>query len=197
MVEQDAVLTVAVLLGSVRRDRQGIRAAHLLLDALKALGHEAVLVDPIVVSLPLLDRMYKEHPKGKAPEPLERLATLYRRADGFVIVSAEYNNGIPPALKNLLDYFLEEYFWRPSGIVCYSAGQFGGVRAAMQLRMTLAELGMPSIPSIFPIPRIGHILSVDGKPIADWVAPSLARFLNEFVWYAQAMKARRALGTPY
>jgi NAD(P)H-dependent FMN reductase len=40
-----------------------------------------------------------------------------------------------------LDHFLEEYFWRPSAIVCYSAGQFGGVRAAMQLRMTLAELG--------------------------------------------------------
>src|SRR3546814_18651840 len=76
------------------------------------------------------------------------LATLYRRADGFLIVSAEYNHGIPPALKNLLDHFLEEYFWRPSAIACYSAGQFGGVRAAMQLRSTLAELGMPSIPRL-------------------------------------------------
>jgi NAD(P)H-dependent FMN reductase len=58
-----------------------------------------------------------------------------------------------------LDHFLEEYFWRPSAIVCYSAGQFGGVRAAMQLRMTLAELGMSSVPSIFPIPRIGQTLA--------------------------------------
>jgi NAD(P)H-dependent FMN reductase len=190
-------LTVAVILGSVRRDRQGIRAARLLTETLAARGHEPVLVDPMEVALPLLDRMYKEHPKGEAPEPLERLATLYRRADGFIIVSAEYNNGIPPALKNLLDHFLEEYFWRPSGIVCYSAGQFGGVRAAMQLRMTLAELGMPSIPSIFPIPRIGHNLDEKGKPQADWVAPSLDRFLNEFVWYAMALKAQRAKGTPY
>src|SRR3546814_12377879 len=62
---------------------------------------------------------------GSAPEELERLATLYRRADGFLIVSAEYNYGIPPALKNLLDHFLEEYFWRPSAIACYSASSDG------------------------------------------------------------------------
>jgi NAD(P)H-dependent FMN reductase len=190
-------LTVPVILGSVRQDRQGIRAALLLMEALAARGHAPVLVDPMELALPLLDRMYKEHPKGAAPEPLERLATLYRRADGFIIVSAEYNNGIPPALKNLLDHFLEEYFWRPSGIVSYSAGQFGGVRAAMQLRMTLAELGMPSIPSIFPIPRIGQNLTPEGKPQADWISRSLDRFLDEFVWYAEALKAKRATATPY
>ena len=51
---------------------------------------------------------------------------LFRRADAFVIVTAEYNHSIPPALSNTLDHFLEEYFWRPSAIVCYSAGAFGG-----------------------------------------------------------------------
>ncbi len=190
-------MVVAVLLGSVRRDRLGIRAAHLMMNAVAARGHEPVLVDPMVTRLPLLDRMYKEHPKGEAPAELEALATLYRRADGFLIVSGEYNNGIPPALKNLLDHFLEEYFWRPSGIVCYSAGQFGGVRAAMQLRMTLAELGMPSIPSLFPLPRIQQVLDETGKPNAEWVEKSLGRFLAEFFWYAEALKRQRAEGLPY
>jgi NAD(P)H-dependent FMN reductase len=190
-------LTVPVLLGSVRQDRQGIRAARFILEALKARGHEPVLVDPLELQLPLLDRMYKEHPKGEAPPVLEHLATLYRRADGFLIVSAEYNNGIPPALKNLLDYFLEEYFWRPSGIVCYSAGQFGGVRAAMQLRMTLAELGMPSIPSLLPIPRIQQVFDDQGTPTADWVSKSADRFLAEFEWYAKALAQQRSGGTPY
>ena len=104
------------------------------------------LVDAKECELPLLDRMYKEYPKGEAPEVLERLAALYRAADAFVVVSGEYNHGIPPALKNLLDHFLEEYFFRPSAIVCYSAGAFGGVRAAMQLRMTLAELASRASP---------------------------------------------------
>jgi NAD(P)H-dependent FMN reductase len=189
-------LKLPVLLGSMRRDRMGIRAARLVIRTLEERGHDASLVDAMELQLPLLDRMYKEHPKGQAPENLEKLAALYRAADGFIIVSGEYNHGIQPAMKNLLDHFLEEYFWRPSGIVCYSQGSFGGVRAAMQLRMTLAELGMSSVPSLMPIPSIQNVLSEDGMPAHDWVAQSLARFLNEFEWYARALKAERNKGVP-
>jgi NAD(P)H-dependent FMN reductase len=141
--------------------------------------------------------MYKEHPKGEAPETLERLAELYRRADGFVIVSAEYNQSIPPALSNTLDYFLEEYFWRPSAIVCYSAGRYGGVRAAVQLRAMLGELGMSSIPSYLAIPEIGKTLDEEGHPQQPWLDRSAERFMSEFVWYAQALRRQRQEGTPY
>ncbi len=190
-------LHYAVILGSVRQDRMGIRAAKWTMAALEARGHGATLVDPMVDTLPLLDRMYKEYPKGEAPETMERLASLYRSVDGFLIVSGEYNHGIPPALKNLLDHFLEEYFWRPSGIVCYSAGGFGGVRAAMQLRMTLAELGMSSIPSLLPIQRIGSALSEDGKATEPRLDGSMARFLDEFDFYARALKREKdASGLP-
>src|SRR5438128_12588715 len=166
---------IAVLLGSVRRDRMGTRAATMVVRELERRGHYVHLVDPVQVQLPLLDRMYKEYAAGEAPQVLERLASLYRSVDGFLVVSAEYNHGIPPALKNLLDHFLEEYFWRPSGIVCYSAGAFGGVRAAMQLRMSLAEMGMPSVPSLLPIPRIGEALSELGAPTEERLARSRDR----------------------
>lgn len=189
-------LTIPVILGSVRRDRMGIRAARLVMDGLSARGREPVLVDALELQLPLLDRMYKEYAPGEAPAALERLAALYRRADGFLVVSGEYNHGIPPALKNLLDHFLEEYFWRPSGIICYSAGAFGGVRAAMQLRMSLAEMGMPSVPSLLPIPRIGETLGEDGAG-DERLARSRDRFLDEFLWYAEALKPAKAAGTPY
>ena len=197
MTTETTPLSIAVLLGTVRHERMGIRAARLVVNALEALGHEAVLVDPMEAQLPLLDRMYKEYAAGTAPEVLENLATLYRRVDGFLIVSAEYNHGIPPAMKNLLDHFLEEYFWRPSGIVCYSQGQFGGVRAAMALRATLAELGMPSVPSLCPIPHIGTALDEDGTPTDPRTQKSLDRFLGEFFWYARALKRERDQGTPY
>lgn len=190
-------LKIAVLLGSVRRDRVGTRASTLVVRELERRGHEVELVDPLELQLPLLDRMYKEHPKGEAPEPLESLAKIYRDADGFLVVSGEYNHGIPPALKNLLDHFLEEYFWRPSGIVCYSAGGFGGVRAAMQLRMTLAELGMSSVPSLLPIPRISQSIDEHGVAIEPLVDRSANRFLDEFLWYAGALRQARAGGTPY
>jgi NAD(P)H-dependent FMN reductase len=190
-------MPIAVLLGSVRHDRMGIRAARLVVQAIEARGHEAILVDPMEIQLPLLDRMYKEYAAGTAPAVLEKLAVLYRRVEGFMIVSGEYNHGIPPAMKNLLDHFLEEYFWRPSGIVCYSAGQFGGVRAAVALRSTLAELGMPAIPSECAIPRIGTALDEEGRPSDERTTRTLNRFLDEFFWYARALKRERVDGTPY
>ncbi|HEX6011538.1 MAG TPA: NADPH-dependent FMN reductase [Geminicoccaceae bacterium] len=190
-------LQFAILYGSVRKARQGLKAARFVDDQLRRRGHQTTLVDPMEYQLPLLDRMYKEFPKGEAPEVLERLATLYRAADGFVIVSGEYNHGIPPALKNLLDHFLEEYFWRPSAIVCYSGGSFGGVRAAMQLRMTLAELGMPSIPSLFPVPKVQDAFEDDGRAKDPAVERRAQRFLDELEWYARALQEARAKGTPY
>jgi NAD(P)H-dependent FMN reductase len=191
-------LLVPVLLGSVRSDRQGIKAARYIMAKLKERGHNPVLVDPLEKNLPLLDRMFKEHAPGTAPAVLQEMADLYRRADGFMIVTAEYNQSLPPALKNLLDHFLEEYFWRPSAIVSYSAGRFGGVRAAVALRTILAEMGMPSVPSNLAIPTIGSALNDDGSANESWIDKAADRFLEEFEWYAKALKVQReAEGTPY
>lgn len=188
----------ALLFGSVRTERRGIRVVRFLEHQLAARGHRITTVDPVEYRLPLLDRMYKEHPRGQAPEPLEKLAAIYREADGFVVVSGEYNHSVPPALLNLLDYFLEEYFWRPSAIVCYSMGAMGGVRAGVQLRATLAELGMPSIPSMFPVPKVQDAIRDDGTP-ADAAAMErrFRKFASELEWYADALKEARKGGTPY
>lgn len=190
-------LELLVIYGSVRGNRQGIKAARFLAARCRERGHAASLIDPVEHPLPLLDRMYKEYAPGQAPEVLERLASKIRGADGFLIVSGEYNHSIPPALSNLLDHFLEEWFWRPSAIACYSAGPFGGVRAAMQLRMMLGELGMPSIPSIFPMPRVQDAFDDDGNPRDVAYHQRVGRFLDELEWYAEALKARRASGVPY
>ena len=178
-------LHFAVFYGSVRSERQGIKYARFLNAQLAARGHQVSFVDPLEYRLPLLDKMHKEYPAGAAPDPLPELADIIRSADGFMIVSGEYNHSIPPALKNLLDHFLEEWFWRPSAIACYSAGAFGGVRAAMQLRATLAELGMPSIPSIHPMPKVqdqfedGRNAARSGARASDWPLPRRIRMVRQ------------------
>lgn len=190
-------LNVAVILGTVRSERVGPRLAKYLVKALETRGHVPTLIDPVEFPLPLLDKMYKEHPAGQAPEVLQRLAAIIKPADGYLIVSAEYNHSVPPALSNLLDHFLEEYYFKPSAIACYSPGGFGGVRAAMQLRALLCELGMPSIPSLLPFPKVHELIDTDGRPTNDRVGKSTDRFLAEFEWYANAMKSARAAGVPY
>ncbi len=190
-------LNILVVLGSVRSDRIGIRPARYLQQCCAARGHETTLVDPLEYRLPLLDRMYKEFTPGQAPEVLERLAKLIKSSDAVIVVAGEYNHSIQPALSNLLDHFLEEWFWRPAAIACYSAGPYGGVRAAMQLRALLPEIGMPSIPSILALPKAQELFDEQGQPKADWVARQAGRFLDELEWYANALKAARAGGVPY
>jgi NAD(P)H-dependent FMN reductase len=190
-------LDFLVIYGSVRSQRQGIKAARFILAECLARGHRATLVDPLETQLPLLDRMYKEFEPGQAPDTLEQLAARIKAADAFIIVSGEYNHSIPPAVSNLLDHFLEEYFWRPSAIVCYSAGPFGGVRAAVQLRAMLCELGMPSIPSLLPVPTVQDAFDDEGRPKDEGYHRRAGRFLEELEWYANALKAARKTGVPY
>ena len=156
-------LRIPVIYGSVRAGRQGIKVARFVERQLRGRGHEVTLVDPLQEQLPLLERRFKDFQPGTAPATLQRLAELYRRADAFVIVSGEYNHSVPPALTNLLDYFLDEYFFRPSGIVSYSSGAYAGVRATVQLREMLCTLGMPSIPATFPVPKVQAAASDDGS----------------------------------
>src|SRR5713101_3716458 len=70
-----------VFYGSYRSDRMGIRLAHFVVEGLRARGDDVELIDAKAINLPMLDRMYKEYPKGEAPEPLERLAGKIRDAD--------------------------------------------------------------------------------------------------------------------
>ncbi len=184
-------LRLVVFYGSVRSERQGIKAARFMLNKCRERGHEVALIDPVEYQLPLLDKMYKEYEPGRAPEVLQRMARVIIPADGYVVVSGEYNHTVPPALANLLDHFLEEYYWKPSAIVCYSAGAFGGVRASIALRAMLAEMGMSSIPSVLPIPSVQHAFDDEGRPTDEAYHKRAARFLDELEWYAYALRDAR------
>jgi NAD(P)H-dependent FMN reductase len=195
-------MVVAVLQGSVRTERMGDRVAKWVVSQLEARGHKAVSVDAAELKLPLLDKMWKEIKDGsdaktaKLRDKLRPIAKLYKRADGFAIVSGEYNHSVPPGLANLIDYFLEEYSYRPSAIVCYSVLPFGGVRGAMQLRALLAETGMSSIPSIQPIPQVDMALSTEGVALTQQLAEKSGKFFDEFEWYMQALKLGREKNDP-
>jgi len=189
-------LKLVIFYGSVRSQRQGIKAARFVLKTCQQRGHDAVLLDPIEYPVPLLDKMYKEYAPGTAPPVLQKLADLITPADAYIVVSGEYNHSVPPALANMLDHFLEEYFRKPSAIVSYSAGSFGGVRAAIALRAMLAEMGMSSIPSILPIPKVQDAFDDDGTPRDAQFPTRAIRFFEELEWYATALQDARVRQCP-
>lgn len=190
-------MKVALLYGSHRPHRQGIKGARFVERKLKERDHEVFFIDAMEQNLPVIDKMYKEYEPGKAPAKLEALAKLYKTIDGFMIVSGEYNHSIPPGLSNLMCPFMEEYFFRPSAVACYSMGPFGGVRAAMQLRAFLCEVGMPSIATLFPMSMVHQSFDEDGKALDVSYETRIKKFLDEFEWYAHALKDARAKGLPY
>ena len=138
-------LKFVAIYGSVRSERQGITAARFLVQCAQRRGHEVTLIDPIEYPLPLLDRMYRSTPlaalrtfsSGWLPTCKGRMGTSSFRAS-----TTTASRRCSP----ICSIISEEYFWKPSAILCYSAGSFGGVRAAIALRAILGELGLSSIP---------------------------------------------------
>ena len=192
-------MNILIFYGSYRADRAGIRLARFLTERFAGEGHDAQLVDAQEVGLPMLDRMYKEYPKGEAPPAMEALAVRIRTADAFVFVTGEYNWGPQPGLKNLTDHFLEEWFWRPAAIASYSAGRLAGARANSIWHAILPEMGMPVIPSTLTVGPIAATLDADGRPVGDAGASlerAFGRFARDLSWWAQAARAQRERGAP-
>ena len=185
---------ILVFYGSYRSDRMGIRLAEFVVERLRRRGDDAELIDAKAINLPMLDRMYKEYPKGQAPAPLEDLAQKIRGADGFIFVTGEYNWGVQPGLKNLTDHFLEEWFWRPAAVASYSAGRLSGARAATAWHGTLSEMGMVVVSSTIAVGPIGQTLSAEGGPIRESgkaLEQTFPRFADDLTWWVEAAKAQR------
>ena len=190
---------ILVFYGSYRSDRMGIRLAQFVVDRLRRRDEDVELIDAKAVNLPMLDRMYKEYPKGQAPEALEQLARKIRDADGFIFVTGEYNWGIQPGLKNLTDHFLEEWFWRPAAIVSYSGGRLSGARAATAWHGTLSEMGMVVVSSTIAVGPIGQSLSAERQPVGDRgeaLQRAFPRLVDDLMWWAEAAKAQRQRKAP-
>lgn len=159
--------------------------------------NNVTLIDPLKDKLPFLEKMYKEYPKGKAPKTMEKLHKIMAKADGYVIVSAEYNHSIPPALKNIIDHFMGEGFFKPALIVGYSAGPFGGARATLSWRAILPETGIITIPSTFLIPAVQNSFDNKGNPKDKKYNERIKKPLDELDWYIDALKVARNKSVPY
>ncbi|HEY0145741.1 MAG TPA: NAD(P)H-dependent oxidoreductase [Methylovirgula sp.] len=190
---------ILVIYGSYRVDRLGIRLANYLVRSLSQRGAEAELIDAKAIGLPMLDRMYKEYPKGTAPAAMEALAENIRRADAFIFVTGEYNWGPQPGLKNLTDHFLEEWFWRPAAVASYSAGRFSGVRSGTVWHGILSEMGMVVVSSTLAAGPITQALDANAQPVGEGgkaLEQSFPRFADDLAWWTEAAREQRARRAP-
>ena len=190
---------IPVFYGSYRSDRIGIRLATYIMDGLGKRGENPELIDAKAVGLPILDRMYKEYPKGEAPPAMEELAQKIRAADAFVFVTGEYNWGMQPGLKNLADHYLEEWFWRPAAVASYSSGRLAGTRSNSAWHLTLSEMGMVVISGTISVASVAEALNPHGGPTGDGgkaLEKAFPRFADDLAWWTEAAKVQRQRKAP-
>ena len=96
------------------------------------------------LDVPLLKQPLHFMPdQSVAPAWMTQTLAKIKEASGFVIVSAEYNCTIPPALTNLLDHFpLSAYRHKPVSIVTYSKGnlKYIGISCSSIHQLTNSQL---------------------------------------------------------
>ncbi len=147
------MIKIEVLVGSVRQNRFCDKPANYLCGELKKEENvEAELVDLKEWDLPFFNEpITPVASKGEYKNPLvKKFAEKISEADGFVIVTPEYNHGYPGVLKNALDWIYYPWNQKPVGFVSY--GGAGGARSVEQLRQVVIALHMHPIQPSITIP---------------------------------------------
>ncbi|WP_415716235.1 NADPH-dependent FMN reductase [Roseibium sp.] len=191
-----------VFLGSVRDStpprpaRLGARVARACAAQLSGYGVNAEIIDPLEMDFPPVFKPHFAYAKGRAPDFLEQLAFKIEEADCYVMVSPEYNHSMSPALANLLNHFRSSSFsFKPSAIATYSAGQWGGARAAVNMRTFLSELGCLPVSAMIHVPKAQEVFAEDGSFSSEADAQSwekyLGRTLGQLTWWGEAAARQR------
>lgn len=138
--------------------------------------------------------------QGESPSEMSEMRNIIKEADAYLIVSPEYNHSVPPALSSMLGHFGgSNYAFKPSGIITYSVGPWGGARAAIALRPLLSELGCLPVSKLCGFPSVSDLFTEDGMPKdpEHRMLKQLPGLLDQLEWWALASVAQREKsGTP-
>ncbi|KXK27464.1 MAG: NADPH azoreductase [candidate division WS6 bacterium OLB20] len=120
-----------------------------------------------------------------------RYSNMTAEADGFFIVTPEYNHGIPGSLKRLLDSELKNYIHKPVAFAGVSAGPWGGVRAIESLVSSVREMGMTACFTDVHFPKVQDLFDDDGNLLDVAFVERTERAVTELIWMARTMRYGR------
>ena len=186
-------INIAVVCGSVRKNRRSIWPARFIQQKIKDAGHESTLVDFLELPLPFVDSdpnpssLNKQYPY----ENVQKWSGIADAADAFVIVTPEYNHGYSPVIKNALDWLYAEFEDKPVGLCGVSDGQSGGLRAIEQLRPLMANFSMYDIQEAVAFRSVQNSFDEQGNVLDNKVTTQVEKMLSALTKTAEAMKVLR------
>jgi NAD(P)H-dependent FMN reductase len=178
-------LFIPVILGTVRKGRATENVAKFVFSEVqKREGVETDLIDIRDLNLPVDD----------AGEQIKnaKFSETCGRADGFVIVTPEYNHGYPGILKHVLDSNLKEYIHKAVGVCGVSAGGFGGTRVIEAFLPVLRELGLVTIFWDGNFSGAQQLFDTSGKILDEAThVKRIDKFLGELIWMSKVLRYGR------
>jgi len=172
-------MRVALMGGSLRPGSLNTRLLRHLAGQLEARGHEVSTFAGEALRLPLYEDA------AAIPTGVQALHEALRAVHGLVIVSPEYNAGIPGHLKNAVDWLstLKSSPWHglPVLLCAASPGAFGGARGLVAWRTTLANMGALALPEALTVPHADQQLDEHGAPTDARTAAAVPKLLDAFL----------------
>lgn len=200
-------LNVALITGTTRTDGPprpiiGPRVAKFVQHALERRGNTVTVVDPRYIELGLLEKPHFAYAASRVPQALQEIHETFQNADAYVAITPEYNHAPSPGLINVLNHFGSSAFsFKPSAIISYSAGQWGGTRAAHSLRPILSELGCIPVSAMIHIPFAQNVFDEHGDIQGDeadeqkWMN-YMDRCFSQLEWWGNAARDHRKKEDP-
>lgn len=188
-------MKVQIIVGSTRQGRFSEKpAAWIYEQAKKRKDWEVELVDLRDYPLPFFEEpVSPSMMDGEYNNPdLQRWSRKVSEADGYIVVTPEYNHGYPAVLKNALDSEYHGWNKKPVGFVSY--GNVGGARSVEQLRQVAVELQMAPVRQAIHIqwPLYMEVTNAKGgeQPL-DKMENQANVLLDQLDWWGKALKYAR------
>ena len=190
-------MKIQVILGTVREGRISERVAKWVTSkAASREDFEVELVDLADFDLAHFNEAISPrfNPVRKPAVGVAKFLAKIAQADGYVIITPEYNHSIGGVLKDAIDYLDFQIAKKPVAIV--SHGTVGGARAAEQLKTMLIESKAAIVPEALALVRPQMLIDENGKFIGDPSAPRspdghLDMILGELAWWTSTLAAGR------
>jgi NAD(P)H-dependent FMN reductase len=198
-------MRIAIILGSTRVGRVGQRVARWVESTAREKIHEDIaLLDLLDFELPFLrEAGPPRYTPDRKPSPkVQPWLDAIAAADGYIIVTPEYNRSFPGELKNALDTIGHEADRKPAAIISYSGTPTGGLAAQEALRPVINFIEMIPTPAVLAIPNAQLQVNEDGTLSSEAVSGprslqgGLDALLQELIWYAVALKTARERSLP-
>lgn len=175
---------------SLRQGSLNAKLASLAAEVVRAKGGIADVATMEEFDCPSYDLDIET--SGNMPDGAKRFRERLEAADGFIIVSPEFNASMPGYLKNTIDWVSrfrpQPFNGRQALLMSASPSMVGGNRGLWSLRVPLEHLGTRVYPDMFSLAQAHQAFTDDGRIANDTLTKRFESVIECFLDFVEASK---------